>query len=347
MSQENASREYRYQSIQALRALAALMVVVLHSHIAFGSDDKARLLWWPGFSDFGWLGVDLFFVISGFIIAYVISKPGFSIPSYVRHRFWRIVPLYWLVMLIALYYYRDRGWWSYYIDEFGTAGMVKSFLILPQKAHPFWEPGWSLEHEVLFYAIAAIVAPLAGLWSFAAVMIALGIVGFVFPLGWDFHLFSNVQILFGAGVIAYLLRNQTWRAAAPLGAAGLIATYGHLYGIWSLTTPLLTCTSAVGFASLLVTLLDVERHGSRRGWSFPRFLVLIGNASFSLYLWHWLFIPFISRWRPENSPPELWRWIFVAISLTAAIASYQLIEKPLIKFSHKKWRKPARPVAAE
>lgn len=117
----------RYQSIQFLRALAALMVVVQHSHIAFSPSDKAKLWWWPGFSDFGWLGVSLFFVISGFIISSVLSRPNFSLGNYFYHRFMRIYPLYWGVMIVGLYYYCTRNWFKYSIDSLGVNGIIKSF----------------------------------------------------------------------------------------------------------------------------------------------------------------------------------------------------------------------------
>ena len=100
----------KYQSIQLLRAVAALMVVVQHSHIAFTPTEKAKLWWWPVFSDFGWLGVSLFFVISGFIIANVLSRPNFSLVDYFWRRFIRIYPLYWMVGAVGLYYYFSRNW---------------------------------------------------------------------------------------------------------------------------------------------------------------------------------------------------------------------------------------------
>lgn len=50
----------KHQSIQALRTLACLMVVIQHTHIAFSPEEKNALWYWPGFSDFGYLGVNLF-----------------------------------------------------------------------------------------------------------------------------------------------------------------------------------------------------------------------------------------------------------------------------------------------
>jgi len=319
------------------------MVVILHTHIPFAPEQKAQLLWWPGFSDLGWMGVDLFFVISGFIIAHVMNKPNISLPDYFWRRFWRIFPLYWLVMVAALLCYYRWGWFAYGIETLGPAGLVKSFLVLPLEPHPFWEPGWSLEHEVLFYIIAALVAPFFGLRVLAAVMFGLGAVGLAFNMGWDFHLFARPQLLFGAGVCAYLLRERSWKLAAPVALIGLILTYGHYYEIAKLPQWIADIATAAGFAGVVVMGVDLER----RGWRVPRIMIRIGNASYSLYLWHLLVFPFIGRYAYGlGASPEIWRWMLVAGAVGVSLLSYRFIEKPLIAFSHRRFGRSER-VAAE
>ena len=311
------------------------MVVVQHTHIAFGVTEKNQLWWWPGFSDFGYLGVYLFFTISGFIIANVLMRPNFKLCDYFWQRFVRIYPLYWIVMGVGIYYYYTRNWFKYQVDSLGTEGMVKSFAIFPLKEHPFWEPGWSLEHEVIFYIIAAIVVPLMGLRSLAIVMISLGAIGMFFQIGWVYHLFSEAQIFFGLGVVANLLKDRCWRVALPIAVCSFSCAYGYYYGGWlSLGPAFASVAYAIGTAALIVSLLDIERNG----WKVPRLFVLIGNASFSLYLWHWLIIPLASRWKDVGGGAELWRWIIVVASVLAAFTSYYVFERPLISFSHKKWR---------
>jgi len=92
----------KFESIQAMRALAAIMVLVLHSTIMFGAEERASLLVIPGFSDIGYYGVQLFFVISGFIIAHVVSKPGFKVMPFFVRRALRIYPLWWIVMSVGI-----------------------------------------------------------------------------------------------------------------------------------------------------------------------------------------------------------------------------------------------------
>jgi exopolysaccharide production protein ExoZ len=325
-----------------LRAIAALMVVILHTHIAFAPEDKARLWWWPGFSDLGGLGVELFFVISGFIIAEVVSRPDHSLAKFAWRRFWRIFPLYWIVMLVGIFFYFALNWFSWAVESLGPWGMVKSFLILPQEPHPFWEPGWSLEHEILFYLIAGLFFPLIGIAGLAVMMLALGIVGMTVSVGWDYHLFSSAQFYFGCGMVAYLLRFRPWTMALPLAVAAFAIAYGGFYGLIPMPDHACGAAFGIGSAALLVAALDWER----RGVTFPSILVLIGNASFSLYLWHWLVIPLSARWRGDEATPEIWRWIIVAVSIVVAIASYRLLEQPLAAIGHRKWRRP-EPVPAE
>ena len=326
----------RYQSIQMLRAIAALMVVVVHTNVAFSPEDRAKLWWWPGFSDHGYVGVSLFFVISGFIIANWMDRADISLSTYAWRRFWRIVPLYWIVMAAGLYWHRTYSWYQYNLDTLGMSGMIKSALILPMQEHPFWAPGWSLEHEVIFYVIAALIAPFFGLRVLAAVMVGLGATGLLIQPEWDYHLLSEYQILFGAGIVAYLLRDRPWRIALPIAVIGLAGGIGFYYGLplpREAATPLL----GIGTAGLIIALLDVER----LGWRVPWPVVLLGNATFSLYLWHWALIPYIARWAYEyGGEPEFWRWVMVLASIGIALASYLLVEKPCEFISHLWRRRP-------
>ena len=87
---------------------------------------------------------------------------------------------------------------------------------------------------------------------------------------------------------------------------------------------------AIGYAALLVVVVSLEREG----WSAPRFIVRIGDASYSLYLWHWLLIPLLSTLRnslfADGGSPELWRWLFIAASLAIAQASFRWLELPSV-----------------
>ena len=330
-------KSLKYNWIQALRALAALMVVVFHSKSMFADDGTREQLWWvPGFSDFGDYGVSLFFVISGFIIATVLDRPSLSILDFIKRRFFRIFPLLWVVMFVAAYHYYLRNWYAAEFEALGLKSFAMSAFAIPQKDYPFWAPGWTLEHEVLFYVIAALVFPFVRLKGLAIILVALGVLGILFKPGWDYHLTYNGQIYFAGGIFAYLFKEAGWRKALPLALLGLGLVYAGAYKLIPLNPNLGHFLFSLGAGALIVASIDIER----RGIVPPKAITLLGDASDSLYLWHWLMIPiaalFMWKW---GGPNEMWRWIYVGASIVVALLSFQMIEKPIIAFSHRKWFK--------
>ena len=174
----------RLESIQALRGVAVLAVVISHAMheiaaLAAGHLRNFDEKWFPG--DFG---VDLFFVISGFVMVYVsrdaFGRPGAAI-DYLRRRIVRIVPLYWVMttlMIVVVVLLPDsvdtatadpRQWLaSYFFIPFQRAsdGLIRPVLGL----------GWSLQYEMLFYGLFALglflprrqAIPVVALMLFAA-----------------------------------------------------------------------------------------------------------------------------------------------------------------------------------
>ena len=320
----------KLSSVQALRALAALMVVILHSKIMFSAEERKLLLTIPGFTDIGYYGVQLFFVISGFIISVVVSKPNYDVRSFAIRRVFRIFPLWWLVMSVGLAMYFWRSWFRADVELLGLVGVLKSYALLPQKPYPFINPGWSLEYEVIFYAIVALLYPLTGIWGVFVLMLGLSTAANAFKPADGYHLVDGSYLFFGAGIVAYLLRNRSWREAAPLAAGGLALAYARFYEAIPIGINEAMVALATGFAALLVVVVSLERNG----WSVPRFIIRIGDASYSLYLWHWLLIPSLATVRnglfADRGSPELWRWIFIFISIAVAQASFRWLELPSI-----------------
>jgi exopolysaccharide production protein ExoZ len=322
----------KYKSIQVLRGIAALMVLVFHTKTGFPHDVRDQLWFWPILSDQGTVGVYLFFVISGFILGNVLDRPQFSLGGYLRRRALRIVPLYWLVMLTALVLVFAHGAYIDDLHRMGASGMVKSFLIFPQKDYPFWPPGWSLEHEVIFYLIAAAVAPALGLRSLAGVLVFLYCVGIAANFDWDYHIFSYAQLFFATGVIAYLHKDAKLHFSGPICVVSLLVAYAQFYKLLpQIPASVGMIAFAIGFAALIVALLHIESSGL----SMPRALVSLGDASYSLYLWHWLVIPALGfAWKKAGGgSPECWRWIMVTASIAVAVMSYRFIERPLLEYS--------------
>ncbi|MFP5042376.1 acyltransferase family protein [Parasediminibacterium sp. JCM 36343] len=128
-------------SIQILRAIACLSVLYVHFYVDFPV---------TGHIFCGAIGVDLFFVISGYIIASSIDKYVFESNrglSFLINRFSRVAPYYYLLtFLFACFLY-------IFHKHISTVRLIKSLLFLPQREDPILFLGWSLNHEVFFYAV--------------------------------------------------------------------------------------------------------------------------------------------------------------------------------------------------
>jgi exopolysaccharide production protein ExoZ len=276
-------QENTIDGIQVLRAVAALMVVLQHAKFSVSGSEN-----WPVF---GGAGVDIFFVISGFVMAYTTQqlsdiKPSDSLSEasiFLRKRIARIVPLYWL----ALFWATRR--------DMPDLNLLKDFFFLPHwnalflgSINPILLQGWTLNYEMFFYVLFA-VAMLFGsrrnvlligtliVLPFAALLMIDGsadVVG---------RFYSNDIILeFGFGVLLHLAIAKwdfpAWPRIAYLGLmlfgfAWLIAGYGHE-----------PRSIDQGLPSILIVWSSIP---ACAGWLRFRILALLGNASYAIYLFHW------------------------------------------------------------
>ncbi|WP_158669500.1 acyltransferase family protein, partial [Bradyrhizobium guangdongense] len=154
--------------IQVARAIAALSVAYFHSYIALRGFPETAQHPIPFLKEWGFLGVNFFFAISGYVICLIASKPHFDGRSFVIKRIFRLYPMYWAVMaivacLIVLGRYRPEA----------LSHFAYSMTLLPQPSASVYDVSWTLEREIVFYAIAALTIPLVGIWGLAAVLAAL------------------------------------------------------------------------------------------------------------------------------------------------------------------------------
>jgi peptidoglycan/LPS O-acetylase OafA/YrhL len=134
--------------VQALRGAAA--VGVLKHHIATSIDLYFGPGWTPPGTGLGWVGVDLFFVLSGFIMVWTTRSAGHGLrpaAAFWTRRVLRVYPPYWAATLLAVllvaavpaaFDHEPAGWWA-------------SILLWPAANQPFLQPGWPLIYELWFY----------------------------------------------------------------------------------------------------------------------------------------------------------------------------------------------------
>lgn len=309
-------------SVQYLRALAAFAVAAFHT-----------LQWARIDFDIGAAGVDVFFVISGFIMWRTTEGRAIRPLEFLRRRAIRIVPLYWTVTLglaaAALL------WPARFIDVQPTWDHVLQSLAFIQHRNPaglpfpVLAPGWTLNYEAVFYVIfaACLFLPEARrLLVLTCVLLALGFGGFFHPPAYE--MLANPMILeFLAGVLWAKAMNA---GASPGRGAGWaifvvgLAWYLTMYftkAEWDLWRPLFW-----GFPALLLVigLTSVEADGGLLDLPPARAL---GDASYSLYLTHPLVIGAMAV------TFGVWHVWFVPVSLLLACAvgwlSWRVFERPI------------------
>lgn len=147
-------RRIKYDSLQAFRGVAALGVVLHHTAMSTNDFIEKVPLWLNAVLSQGFLGVDFFFVLSGFIIMsshYDDKKSFLAIKAYIIKRFVRIYPPYWPVSIALLAAYSLLPTLSKGVR--GDLGWVSSLFLVPDASPPALPVAWTLIHEVVFYAV--------------------------------------------------------------------------------------------------------------------------------------------------------------------------------------------------
>lgn len=291
----------------------------------------------PGLKEHGYLGVNFFFAISGYVIASVCSKADFSLREFVIKRIFRLYPVYWAVVLLTvllkpLGLFLPGG-------SYKAGYILYSMTLLPQEGRPFYWVTWSLEYEVVFYALAALIAPILGLWGLAATLLALVAWAYVNPPDFfSFHLIATINSDFLAGILAYMLRHSVSYVPAPvLICAGLVG-YCAAAGLQ------IPFSGAVAGFFLVSGL--VAANWSCWGRGPLKALVKLGDASYSLYLIHFilLWIPALIFGHLHIQPPPGWlaeplRYAYLAFSVWVSLLMWTHIEKPMIDLGSRIVRK--------
>jgi exopolysaccharide production protein ExoZ len=338
------------RSIQVLRAVAAIGVLTLHTateKVSFLGGAPA-----PG-NNFlvGAAGVDLFFVISGFVMVYS-SESLFGRSDgpqrFFLRRLARIAPLYWAVTIaIILYIYAVHGatLWAIY----SPASLAASFLFWPYPrldglAFPVHLLGWTLNYEMFFYAVFAFAILLPRRAAVATVCIAFAVlvtIGRYHTLPLPFSFWANTIILeFCYGMLIALLYREGFRLPpAAAWALGIAAVAGYAAAAVPTSEWRVLFWGLPGAALVAACALSTTTwHPGRAG----RFFGLLGDASYSLYLVHPLTFPLV-RWTVGRLFVGTDAgWVYAAIAWIAAIAAsvvcYLAFERPITRALQRRLR---------
>lgn len=338
-SSTRGGRQEEIISLQYLRAAAALLVVFHHARNP-GNGLFNPIAHW----NFGQAGVDMFFVISGYIM-YAVARSDQPV-RFLRRRIIRIVPLYWVATLF-LYLQVLIG----FPGVLPTPGqLLRSLLFIPQfhletktEIWPFLVPGWTLQYEMYFYAMFAIGLafrrPMAITLTVGAIVIMTGQLGVGDSQNAIFVAYTSPIITeFFQGMLIALVHQrrslERFWFALPIGIVSLLL-------LGNLDAPRLLIW---GLPSTLILIGCLALEDAKKMPSVPLFK-LLGDASYSIYLSHAfvLQIGLLVWWKVPVTG-----WAQFAIFTPTAVVGctfigvlvYRYVEQPML------WRVQLKPQAA-
>lgn len=330
--------------IQMLRAFAALAVCVAHLHAV-----EAKLggpILFGNWALVGFGGVDLFFVISGFVMVWVTRESHTNIKQI--GRFWalrllRIYPLWWLVLGAIFAVYLVRPEWVYQ-SHASNPNILTSFLLIPDKDLPLHAVGWTLIHELWFYFVFGIllffprrILPiLLAVW--VAIIVAALAMGYSPIDPWLKLIRHPLTLEFIMGAFVGIMAK-----ANKFPASSALVTISSILLVVSIATIFANAQDFFGHefnrvvkfgipcALLIWGIVGLEKKGYRA----PKPFCALGDWSYALYLIHVPVFAAIGRLaRPFANDGIIDNLIINFISLSVAIfAAFilnQLFEKPIL-----------------
>ncbi len=340
------------RNLQILRAVAALCVILAHLKFVLPGDPAAL----PGFLRGVGLacGVDLFFVLSGFVISMSAGKPGLRADSFLKNRAIRVMPVFWLASLLYLYRLLTVGIAG---GDISFRVLWNSIFLVPvfdkfainDPAHPF---GWTLSFEMWFYVLFAFLllfvrgqrVPLT-----LIVVFALGaMIPFVWTADWKFLYFAFHPLCweFAMGCGAYEITRRfrvSPQRAASLLLLGVVflgwgaATFEHLgwHGRIRME-PVLSAQRALlwGLPAFLIVIACVWLEPVMPRGRLTNFLVALGSASYAIYLIQ----PLVFEVLPQILAPfGKWGWplptaLGLALCVFTGWLAHLWVERPLLKW---------------
>ncbi|NVE01444.1 acyltransferase [Massilia sp. BJB1822] len=328
--------------IQALRGVAVLLVLLTHARLYFLETPQ-----WPQMDQLllpGAMGVDLFFIISGFIMVHTTAGAagGRAAALFGIKRLARIWPAYAAVVL--LWIWLALGGLDFFRQPGNSSAFIKSLLLLPVDLNqpPFFglvfPLGWTLAFEMYFYLVFGL-SMLLGRWRWLGLAGWMGLTLVLLPRwhgGSSFEVRDNLHFAgylnlmtnpiiyeFLFGVLIGLLYRQRW-ARIPsatlawqllLVSAGFALWYGFsgvgaFHGPTHWGWPLALMVLAMALASKTIVLNP------------PRWLVWTGTVSYSMYLTHFLGQTLLTRWmQARGIDTHTWSQVFITLLCAFPLAA--------------------------
>ena len=328
-------------SLQFLRGFAALMVVLIHS--AAVVRDQAGY----AFSStvIGASAADIFFVISGFIMVFITYTRPASPLNFLARRLIRIAPLYWFYTTVSIALLLIVPNWFRHL-RFDLSHTIYSYLFLlsPNNTGTLGTVlgvGWTVAYEAYFYLLFGLCLflpknlPLVALSS--VIILGAFLEHYVTVPAFALVAFNAVPLEFLAGCLLAVLYLRGQYLSGPLSLAAIalgivwIVWFGTANAVTSFWQPSRVFYFGIPATLIVASAVALEARGLVR---FPQLVILIGDASYSLYLSHaFVLIAIGLGWRVlglrDVFPAEVLYFGATAVAVSIGIFLYRFSEKPL------------------
>ncbi len=308
----------KYLSVQILRAVAALLVVAWHSPLSikfcergffyeFEKGELFRAVNYPFFLNHLNLGVDVFFCISGFIMAMLaatVTRSTQNLLAFFFRRVIRVYPMYWVFTLVVVAGYLASngklnmgGLTGEYAIDFPR--FIYSALLMPRETTPVLGVGWTLVYEMQFYLVCSISLLFVDGRRLVYILGGLAAISIVEMLWVDSsgHIFPALYYLeFFAGALAYRCRSLLSPRNATVGVilgGGIFLGLSYLLD-WLIINELThykfmmqILLASIGGFVLIVSLVSMRVDAFVQKNVVGRLLLRVGDSSYVLYLSHW------------------------------------------------------------
>lgn len=330
-----------------MRAVAAIMVVGYHvfpqiSRMGYDGPELTFLA----------LGVDVFFVISGFIMWETTKdRPERTPVNFLADRFFRIAPIYYLITSLVVFLMAIAPS-VLQTTRFDLWNVISSYLFFPSlkpsnvRVEPVLSPGWTLNYEMFFYLVFAAAMLQRDLRARASIIIgtlfALALVGALWvpsdaAVPVVFYT-DSIVLEFGLGIFVSMIRGRiaSWRYGWWLILIGFVAL---IVGSFLPTLPFRVQYALPAAAIVLGAALAPAVR-------LP-ILELLGNASYSIYLSHFLTMSAVGQlWRRLELPIWGFAPVAIAICVIVGVGCYYWVERPVGSYISSVRRRNAVQVAA-
>ena len=338
------------RSLQIYRGIAALLVVLFHLRLIMEKYFVSGF-----YSDiwiFGSYGVQFFFVLSGFIIFHAHGHQlgqKTALSNYCFKRINRIYPPYWVITLTL------APFW-FFVQSFGEpyhksiSAFIMSIFLLPQSHYPHLGVGWTLVHEVFFYALFATLF-INRRFLYAGFVWGFGILAYCF-FGLTSHyvidfIFSPHNLLFLAGICVCIghqrLTNRESYAFAAIGLGIFLFVGGGILVFYGTFSDGFVGIFYFGMASVSLVFGSNIPHIENKYFS-NKFLLFLGSASYSIYLVHYPILSGTSKLLLALKLDEIlanvvvWIMLF-SIAVIVGCVFHVFVEMPLARYGTSLYRR--------